>query len=129
LVEEFLRYAQAAKLFVKGAVFGLCVSLFALLFDFGLFYTLRTSYRWSRNSAVEGFVLFTVFESVFMLILGFSYGQRQRIVMLHDAIFTQYQTSVEYPHRPLVSLTLIVAGVLLLLLMVFVVPQTMLNLL
>lgn len=120
---------QRAKVFAEGVAVGSLISLAFLLTDFYAFYLLQSSWGLSRYDAVTGFVVFAVFGAILMIVEGFNYSQKQRIEVLQDLIVTQQKSVVEYPQRSLLSSALIVAGVLLLLLMIFVVPENLLPIL
>lgn len=107
--------------FARGPVLDLCAAFLATLTNFGLFYALEFIDMMSHSNAVWGLYLVGALESGGMLRFGFEYTQKEEATMC--------ESTVEYPYRPLLALVLISGGIFLLLLLIFVVPETLLGLL
>ena len=107
--------------FERGLVLGLCAAFLVTLINFGLFYALEFINMMSRSYAVWGLYLVGALSQRVMLRFGFEYTQKEEVTM--------YESTVEYPYRPLLALVLISGGIFLLLLLIFVVPETLLGLL
>ena len=62
-----------------------------------------------------------------MIGLGYRYNEEEELVTVNSYYLTQIKSVVKYPYRPLLCLTLMIAGIvliLLLLLSLFAVPPT-----
>jgi hypothetical protein len=123
------RLEDALYLFAQAVLWGLAIGLLSMLLDFGFFHALRLVTAISRWDATAGFYVFGIVLSLMIFNVGWGYGQKRKSVVIHDNIVNPYRSTVEYPHRPLASLSLIIGGALLLLLLAIVAPETLVPLL
>lgn len=112
------RLEYALDLFAEAVLLGLVI-------DFGVFYALRSFTAISRWDATAGLYLFGVVLSIMAFSVGWGYSQKRKSVVIQDNIVDQYRSTVEYPYRPLVSLSLTIGGAVLLISLALVVPETL----
>jgi hypothetical protein len=117
------------KRFIKAVVLGLCISLFVVVFNFGLFYAFEYFRGWRSRDAIYGFYVLSVFEAVFSIWIGFEFAPKRKALVVYEYFFSQFRTTLTHPPRPFLSVALITATIALLLLVIFVVPETLLNML
>jgi hypothetical protein len=109
-----------AELFLKGALLGVCASLIALVVNYGLFWVLKPFINLSESYFTYVFYTVNMFEALIMIGVGVRYSE-QEISVSVNILFPEDKTVVVYPRRPLLCLTLMIGGIVLMILLLLVI--------